>query len=78
MFADVFSLIETRWVLNRSANAGLIGLGGWFLLDLLASAAIFPVHPAGPLEDFHLREALLLLGDDAWFGILFWTTSLLQ
>lgn len=74
VFADVFSLVETRWVLNRSVNASVLGLGGWLLLDLLASAAIFLFIPAVLWETSIFGEALLLRGNDAWLGILFWTT----
>lgn len=74
VFADVFSLIETRWVLNRSVNGGLLGLGGWLLLDLLASAAIFLFIPLVLWETSIFGEALILRGDNAWLGILFWTT----
>lgn len=74
VFADVFSLLETRWVLNRSANAGVFGLGGWLLLDLLVSAVIFLFIPLVLWETSIFGEALLLRGDNAWLGILFWTT----
>ena len=38
---DYFSLQETRWVLGRCAEAGLIKLLGWVVFDLVATTTIF-------------------------------------
>lgn len=45
MFADGISLLETRWVLQRGADAGVVKLLGLLAFDLIVSAAIFLILP---------------------------------
>jgi len=75
VFADGVSLLETRWVLQRSATAGLPALIGWLALDLAASAAIFLFLPTvlwPQILDFW--DAALFRGEQPWLGIFFWST----
>jgi hypothetical protein len=75
VFADGVSLLETRWVLQRSATASLPALGGWLLLDLVASGIIYLILPTilwPQILDFW--EAVRFQGEQPWLGLLFWTT----
>jgi hypothetical protein len=74
LFADAISLLETRWVLQRGADAGVIKLLGLLVLDLILSAAIFLFLPLVLWEIPAFAEAILFHGDRAWLGILFWST----
>ena len=74
IFADGISLLETRWVLRRSLNLGLLALLGLVLLDLVLSAAIFLFLPfvLGELSSFW--ESIFFGGSRPWLGIFFWST----
>lgn len=74
MFADGVSLLETRWVLQRGADAGVGKLLGLLAIDLVLSAAIFLFLPLvlGQIPAFW--EAALFRGDRPWLGIFFWST----
>jgi hypothetical protein len=74
VFANTFSLLETRWVLRRGRSATVVQLLGLLALDLVASAGIFLFLPAvvGELNTFW--DAVFLHGDRPWLGILFWST----
>lgn len=74
MFADGVSLVETRWVLQRGAEATILRLLGLLVLDLTLSTAIFLVLPTILWEVPALVDAILFRGDRPWVGILFWTT----
>jgi len=74
LFADGVSLLETRWVLQRGANAGVAMLLALLLLDLVLSAIIFLILPTILWEVPAFLEAALFRGDRPWLGILFWTT----
>ncbi|MFQ6029934.1 MAG: hypothetical protein ACE5Q6_20870, partial [Dehalococcoidia bacterium] len=74
LFADAISLLETRWVLQKGAEAGVLQLLGWLGLDLILSAAIFLFLPLVLWEIPTFLEATLFRGDRPWLGILFWTT----
>ena len=41
LFADYFSLQETRWVMRQSAKVGTLGLAMWSIFDLIATTIIF-------------------------------------
>lgn len=75
LFADAFSLLETRWVLQRSANAGVLGLSGWLVLDLVASAGIFLFLPTVLWPRvLSFWDAALFRGEQPWLGLFFWST----
>ena len=75
VFADGVSLLESRWVLQRSAKASLRGLAGLVLLDLMASATIYLILPTVLWPQIlEFGDAVLFRGDRSWLGILFWTT----
>ena len=88
IFADVFSLLETRWVLQRGNNATVVQLLGLLVLDLVASAAIFLFLPAvlcqvtpitlltrgDPSQITTFWDAAFFGGQIPWLGILFWST----
>lgn len=74
MFADGVSLLETRWVLQRGAEATIPALLALLVLDLILSAAIFLVLPTILWEVPEFLEAALFRGGRPWLGILFWST----
>lgn len=74
IFADAISLVETRWILTRGAQANLGMLAGLLLLDLILSAAIFLIIPTILWELPDFWEAIRFDGPRPWLGILFWTT----
>ena len=73
VFADGISLIKTRWLLERSATAGVKKLAGLLGLDLLLSAAVF-ILPTTMWEFPTFWDAIVFRGDRPWLGVLFWTT----
>lgn len=73
VFADGISLIKTRWLLERSATAGMKTLIGLLGLDLLLSAAVF-ILPTTMWELPTFWDAIVFRGDRPWLGVLFWTT----
>ena len=73
VFADGISLIKTRWLLERSATAGVKTLVGLLGLDLLLSAAVF-ILPTTMWELPTFWDAIIFRGDRPWLGVLFWTT----
>lgn len=74
IYADSFSLLETRWVLRRGANAGVRVLLELLVLDIIASAAIFLFLPATLGGIDIMREAVMFQGTRPWIGVLFWST----
>ena len=74
IFADAISLVETRWVLQRGATAGVMKLLGWLAIDLILSGTIFFLLPLALWEVRAFSEAILFKGERPWFGILFWST----
>ena len=73
VFADGISLIKTRWLLERSATAGMKTRIGLLGLDLLLSAAVF-ILPTTMWELPTFWDAIIFRGDRPWVGVLFWTT----
>ena len=74
VFADVFSLVETRWILERGARGGILWLPVLLVLDAVITALIFLVLPSGAWETGAILDGVLFRGERAWLGILFWTT----
>jgi hypothetical protein len=74
VFADGVSLLETRWVLQHGANAGVRRLLGLLALDIVLSLLIFLVLPVILWQAPAFLEAALFRGDRPWLGILFWST----
>jgi hypothetical protein len=74
IFADSVSVVETRFVLRRGIEAGLVRLSGLLLLDLLLSTAIFLFLPYSLEELSSFSDGVWFRGDRPWIGILFWTT----
>ncbi len=74
VFADGISLLETRWVLRRSLNLGLLALLGLVLLDLALSAGIFLFLPLVLRELPSFWQGMFFRGSQPWLGILFWST----
>lgn len=76
LFADMISLIETRWVLIQSGRRStLLGIVAMLLFDLLLSAAIFFVLPGIVDQNLNtLKQGIIFKGPLPWTGILFWST----
>jgi hypothetical protein len=76
LFADMVSLIETRWVLIQSGRRSMLrGIAAMLLLDLVLSAAIFFVLPGIADQSFDtLIRGIVFKGPLPWTGILFWST----
>lgn len=75
LIADGISLLETRWVLRRTASSGLGKLLVWLAIDFVLSGTIFLFLPFIFFEDLpEFLPAIMFKGDRPWFGILFWST----
>ena len=74
IYADGFSLLETRLVLRRGADANARALIGLLIVDIMLSATIFLFLPVTLGGVDILREAIALQGDRPWIGVLFWST----
>lgn len=74
LFADVVSLWETRWILQKSSDKGILGLFVFLGIDLILSASIFLFLPALLGEIPVFWEAAQFRGERPWLGILFWST----
>jgi hypothetical protein len=76
LFADLISLLETRWLLAVSARS--LTVGGMLLalfLDLVLNAVIFLVLPGIVDQQLDvLLQGILFAGPAPWTGILFWST----
>jgi hypothetical protein len=76
LFADMVSLLETRWVLVLSGQqTTLLRIFVMLLLDLLLSASLFLVLPGIVHQDLDvLGRGMAFGGPSPWTGILFWST----
>jgi hypothetical protein len=76
LFADMVSLIETRWVLIQSGRRAMLrGILGMLLVDLILSALIFFILPGIADQNLNtLLEGIIFKGPLPWTGILFWST----
>jgi hypothetical protein len=83
VFADSFSLLETRWILQNATdtkNTGLVGflaLLNLLVIDILFSALIFLILPTnlGVLPTLTtIWETMRFQGPIPYLGILLWTT----
>jgi hypothetical protein len=76
LFADMVSLVETRWVLMLSGRrSSVLGVLSMLVVDLVLSAGLFFVLPGIVDQDFEvLRGGIMFSGSQPWIGILFWST----
>lgn len=76
LFADMVSLVESRWILVRSGRRSMIrGIIAMLLLDLLLSVAIFFILPGIADQNLDaLLQGIVFKGPVPWTGILFWST----
>ncbi|MCD4843020.1 MAG: hypothetical protein K8R25_00870, partial [Methanosarcinales archaeon] len=74
IFADSFSILETRYIFQKAFSVNSIRSIFLLVLDIVASGFIFLIIPlsTGNLQVF--LDALFFKGNSPWFGILFWST----
>ena len=74
LFADSFSVHETRWILRKAEKVSLWWLLPLLGLDLLLSASIFLLIPMGATTFTTIFQAMIFQGEQPYLGILFWST----
>ena len=74
IFADSFSILETRFIFQKAFSVNFIKSIFLLVLDIFASGFLFLIIPlsTGNLQVF--LDALFFKGNSPWFGILFWST----
>ena len=74
LFADSFSVHETRWILRKVEKVSLLWLLPLLGLDLVLSAGIFLLIPMGASTFTNVFQAMIFQGEQPYLGILFWST----
>lgn len=75
VFADAISVLETRWILKRTAQCSMGTILGFVVVDLALSGMAFLVLPGIADQDpMALFEAIWFRGPQPWLGVLFWST----
>lgn len=74
IFADCFSLLETRYVLEKASLGTKNSLIILVIFDIFANSLIFLLIPimTGNLNTF--SDAIFLKGDKPWLAIFFWSS----
>ena len=74
VYADSFSLVETRYLLSRAVRSTWRGIIGYLVIDIGVSGAIFLAIPILSGRFGVFADAIRFKGPQPWLGILFWST----